>query len=517
MISYLKAKNHKGIDEVVLTDLNLINVICGKNNSGKTSVIEALNEAKTMAIGKKVEGKEWLEELFKQQAERFVEPSPTQTKRWFSQYVDKIISNNTVWFSDETEENIKLFKKDLKDDFYMKRFGEDTFNFSHLFNEFFRKATNNYKSILIPPKRGLETKVVINLNQEIEANGRGLINRLFYQKNQDKHSQDYKIYEKIFNSFKEVTGYEFNIIPTQDNTISLFFRKEKSSWINSDSCGMGLSDILVMISFAIDFDYTFVLIEEPESHIHPEMQKKFLSFIQTIKSRQFIFTTHSNVFLNPYIADKIFYCKIEEKVELSDETSKSEILYNLGYSVSDNFVSDVVVLTEGPTDIPVLSTICKWMGFGDKYNIKYWPLGGDIMADLDLSVFTERNNVIALIDSDPGSKVIRTRFEKKCKEHMIKYHKLKRYSIENYFTLEALRKCFPGEIPPKLTELDINDNVDAQIGFIQKDKKRKTIKTKNYQIIQQMSLNDIESTDLFKFCLKIKAICEEQNQENTYN
>lgn len=276
---------------------------------------------------------------------------------------------------------------------------------------------------------------------------------------------------------------------------------------------IGTLDILVIVTFSLDLDYTFIFIEEPESHLHPEMQKRLLSFLSSVKSKQFILSTHSNVFLNPYVVEKIYYSEIEEKVKISDQTSKSEILYNLGYSVADNIISDVVVLTEGPTDIPVISTICDWMEFGDKFNIKYWPLGGDVMADLDLSIFAERKNVIALIDSDPGSKVIRTRFERNCKEYGVECHRLERYSIEGYFTIEALKECFQEAFPKDLTELKPDVSVDEQMGFITKGKRSRTVRSKNHEIIKLMALPDIEETDLYSFCLKIKRICEEQQRQ----
>ena len=42
MIRDLKARGHKGISELKLMDLDHINIICGKDNSGKTSILEAL-------------------------------------------------------------------------------------------------------------------------------------------------------------------------------------------------------------------------------------------------------------------------------------------------------------------------------------------------------------------------------------------------------------------------------------------------------------------------------------------
>ena len=137
-----------------------------------------------------------------------------------------------------------------------------------------------------------------------------------------------------------------------------------------------------------------------------------------------------------------------------------------------------------------------WLGLYEKYNIKYWPLGGDIMSGLDLSVFSERNQVFAIVDADPGSSTQRTRFIRKCNSNQIPCYQLKRYSIENYFAIKAIRKIFPNQIPRSITQLDPNKSVDEQIGF--KDK-NKSIKAKNRYIIKEMNLSDLEGTDLLEY------------------
>ena len=143
------------------------------------------------------------------------------------------------------------------------------------------------------------------------------------------------------------------------------------------------------------------------------------------------------------------------------------------------------------------------MGFGDNFNIKYWPLGGDVMSELDLSVFTEKNKVIALIDNDPGSRVIRTRFETNCREHQVWCMKLERYSIENYFTLDALKRFYQQDFPKGLIELKKDQNIDVQMGFVKNGQKTRSVKSHNHQIIKLIALSDIEKTDLYAFCLKI--------------
>lgn len=512
MINYLKVKKYKGITEVLLKELGYINILCGKNNSGKTSILEALNSSDNRAIGKKLDSDclIWLTELLEKRIERLSRPNPETVKKWLKQYILKLIDDNTVWYSDEKEKILDGFQIDMKSYGALQNFNakDSLFGLITLIDEFFRYDLDKYKSILIPPKRFLETLIGIHLNQKIEPDGKGIINRIFFLKNQDLYSKEYKTYEKIYKAFKEITEYSFNIIPDINNNLQIKFSKDGKDWKSADDSGLGLSDTLVMLSFIIDFDYTFVYIEEPESHLHPEMQRKFLNYTRNIKSKQFILSTHTNTFLNPNLVDKIFYIEFANNVKAIDETSKSEILFNLGYSVSENIVSDVVILTEGPTDIPIITKICKWLDIFNKYNIKFWPLGGDIMGSLDLSFIAESKNVLALVDNDPSSKVARTRFMRNCKKVGIHCHKLERYSIENYLTLDAIKNCFRDENLTKIKELKPNENIEEQIGF---KSKGKSIKCKNFKIIENMNLKDIEGTDLHSFCLKIKKICENKN------
>jgi hypothetical protein len=124
------------------------------------------------------------------------------------------------------------------------------------------------------------------------------------------------------------------------------------------------------------------------------------------------------------------------------------------------------------------------------------------MAFLDLSVFAERNNVFALVDSDPGSSVQRTRFMNNCAESGIYCKKLERYSVENYFTLQAIREAFPDQIATEIQYISPKKAVDVQLGFKEKNK---TIKIRNAEIVKHMNISDIDGTDLRAFLTDIKA------------
>lgn len=526
MIKYLKVKKYKGISEIVLSDLGNINILCGKNNSGKTTIFEALNKAdanmkiedseisieafrlyyENLAIGIRLDKckSEYLKELL-YKAQRNIDDDEYQ--QWVLNYIKEIENDKKVIYFDEYEYYSSEILSEIEEN-YRKNFDNKVFyiNLTEIVNKLFKEDLLSYKPLMIPHKRWLESETEIKLDQKVTSAGSGILNRLFLMKNQDLDSELHKKFKKISDAFKEITEHKFNIIANNENKIRLFFKgRNNEKWILSKDCGAGLSEILVMLALIIDFKYTFICIEEPENHLHPEIQKRFLTYIRKFKSKQFMISTHSNVFLDIANIDKIFYVKFKENISVSDETSRSKIIHELGYPIENNLVADVIVLTEGPTDIPIISTICEWIGINDKYNIKFWPMGGDIMASLDLSIFAEKNNVIALIDSDPGSQVVRTRFMRNCKKNNIICHMLKRYSIENYLTLESIKKCFDNKILDNINELDNNMNIDEQLGL---KKKNKTIKIKNSQIISAMKLEDVKETDLYDFCEQIKVLCE---------
>jgi AAA15 family ATPase/GTPase len=503
MIEYIKLTNHKALKQAQMSDLGNINIICGKNNSGKTTILEALFDSKCHSIGKKVDDADWLTELFKPQVKRYTRPVPETSLARFRKHIERLIQDNVIWYSDENNKIIKEFYESKNNDANLG-VSPGTYEFEPLLTEFFDKSNKYFAPFLIPPKRQMEFQSGINLNQDVLSSGVGIINKLFFLKNQDLESDDYKIYKRIYDTFFEITGSRFNVVPDKKNQISLVYLSNQK-WIPALDSGLGLSDILIIVSLLNIIDSYVFLIEEPENHLHAEFQKKLLNYLSSLKAYQFFITTHSPVFLDSNIADKIFYCTNNGEIILSDQTSKSEMISSLGYSVTENLVADLIILLEGPTDIPVIQEMLNWLNVNTIFNIKYWPLGGDIMAFLDLSVFKESKNVFALVDSDPGSKKQRTRFMRNCKSNGIYCKILEKYSLENYFPLQSIRNSFPTQIPKNLKEILPTKSVDSQIGF--KDV-GKSIKAKNAQIVKSMSISDIEGTDLHKFLLDIKKFLQ---------
>ena len=260
-----------------------------------------------------------------------------------------------------------------------------------------------------------------------------------------------------------------------------------------------------MLFFVASPEYQIVLLEEPESHLHPEWQRRFLSYLRDGTDKQYFLSTHSNIFLDSGLVDRVFFTSFKEEITVHDATSRAILLSDLGYSVTDNLVSDLILLVEGPKDSQVIEEFLVKMKVWGEYNIKIWPLGGDIMDQVDLSVFSESKNILALVDNDPGSAEVRKKFMSNCGSLNIPVTQLTRYAMENYFSLRAIREVYKQwgtTISNGVQEIAPTTKVETQIGI--------NVKRNNRLIAAEMTLSEVEGTDdLYSFLQTVHQKCQE--------
>lgn len=212
--------------------------------------------------------------------------------------------------------------------------------------------------------------------------------------------------------------------------------------------GTGISQFIVLLGNIAFAKPTWILIDEPETNLHPALQ---LQFVQAVAARAgigVIFATHS-IGLARQVADRIYtFSQIESEsiVKAINETPNlAQLVGELSFGRID-FSARKLLLVEGQHDVltfeAFLSAVNKEHEFaiialGGRSGIsaKRLPEFHHILA-LNLSVF-------AIIDSERDSQAAplttdRADFVSMCEKLGIPCHVLERRAIENYFTERAI-------------------------------------------------------------------------------
>ena len=139
--------------------------------------------------------------------------------------------------------------------------------------------------------------------------------------------------------------------------------------------GLGYQNLLFMSAEMLlldkekDSPSKIIAIEEPEAHLHPQHQIKFLNFIKSKDDFQVFITTHSPNLASQVPIESIFYCKNDEvypirECKISLNSDNIEFLEKfLDTTKSDLFFAKGLIFVEGISEQLVLPEIAKIMDF----------------------------------------------------------------------------------------------------------------------------------------------------------
>ena len=278
-LSYLNIRHFKGIENLELNDLSNVNIIVGENNSGKTSVLEAISLLQSQdSIKTMLKHISRSDSSYPSKFELFLEIFPKE------QYISKNIQINSI---------INGLARELKID-------------GNLIEKMFRGTV----SVKLDNEKLINKDMVFKENQVIKDNSSYDIIKIIYITPYD-HFKDgliNKTIENIKESEKDKiikllqmfdsNILDFKILSTnnKDNPMTTYIEHKRYGFMPLFSFGDSIKKVLTLASAVISAKQGILLVDEIETAIHKNMiNEVFKWFIEACREFevQLICTTHS--------------------------------------------------------------------------------------------------------------------------------------------------------------------------------------------------------------------------------
>jgi predicted ATP-dependent endonuclease of OLD family len=334
IIKKLKINKYKSIRKVINLDFSGLNIFIGQNNCGKSNILDAM---------------EFIFDKQKDKTNLFYPDSDIELKLEFDveeqqkHGLDNIVNLNLKKNKREfsNQKSLEFLKQKVK------RLDEDTFI--------------DYKQI----KKDYNT----------------LFN-----------------YPSSLNRFKKNLKRHFPKIVIDENAMDLKYESdglyEGKRRVTMDYLGSGFGRIFTILLYIFHPEYTIVMINEPEIHLHPAIIKKLLWAMKNSQAGQIFFTTHSPLFVTPSTLSSVFRVSKEGKntnvYSLQDgKYAHERLVQELNADNLEMFFADKVILVEGSSDLLLIRGLINLFYKGNK-EIKiiqtYGKSNASVYADL-LKIF----------------------------------------------------------------------------------------------------------------------------------
>lgn len=342
MLRKIHIKNFKGILDLSINCDDKLNVFMGKNNAGKTSIFEAIHLWKKCYDSNITKKKNKFYSHEKPLLFREMECLRVRSdKELFSNYDKPIrISLEFDYFSDTFNLGFIIKKVGNIEGAYLRlsyMVSDEFEKFSTFVQEkdlgnlsffFSINESKPISSIIAKEPRMYRSQVLekISKGKSFEV----LRNKIIWslQQNNDliKHLQ------KVFGIEYKLTYYDR----------SLPYIDLKVDGVNILSQGSGFLQITEIFSSLVysNSKINILLIDEPDSHLHAQLQRKLLDELCSIQQSQTFIITHNERFLEDVAEEKIRFISEDVKIKKEEivsipKYSKGLIMENLVGSVND--------------------------------------------------------------------------------------------------------------------------------------------------------------------------------------
>ena len=399
----LKLKNFRKFKELEINFNAGLNVFVGENNAGKTAIIDAIklildtnsaeynnididdfyvgeNELKISLIFKienDNDGGIFLEYLtYEEDGNSKLYLTLTANKDILTRqgFIRKVVKtgkdNNRKELEYELKELLNItYLKPLRDAENELTSGRNS-RLSKILQGYFNYDKNAFFKL---PELQQFIEQIKNFNKNLPNN----INALKVSRDGDKGFKD-KIKDNYLGKIS-LNDKEISLRLAESNDDEQIFKnllkKLDLRYETNGKQGLGYQNLLFMSAEMLlldkekDSPSKIIAIEEPEAHLHPQHQIKFLNFIKSKDDFQVFITTHSPNLASQVPIESIFYCKNDEvypirECKISLNSDNIEFLEKfLDTTKSDLFFAKGLIFVEGISEQLVLPEIAKIMDF----------------------------------------------------------------------------------------------------------------------------------------------------------
>jgi hypothetical protein len=240
------------LQESTMSALGKINVVCGRNNSGKSTVLRAILNPPSRRLGRRLTGDDVgqvCQHLIGNGTVFLQNGTYTELGNKLSGIIQEVANTRDTWFAgarDFSQEVVTRYNRYAELRYYHPPF-------DHLDEIVDRViAPSPVKTVLVPPRRSMEENVGMNLGVNPESNGHGLLNHLFYCQTQFEGTPLRALADETLQAFENVSGgFSYRIVPGTNNSLNLNFVTPNGTLASASQCGQGLQDLMILLFFAI--------------------------------------------------------------------------------------------------------------------------------------------------------------------------------------------------------------------------------------------------------------------------
>lgn len=521
-IKNVEIKNFRSLKDIKLEEIGNLCVLLGKNSSGKSNILEAIHLifsefALTGGITSGLNEYFWFNRSTTNPIEFFITielaedecdyifpeellnitksvETSTESKEKESKYRElaiyrKIINLQGTWKTEFLKwGELFLIKDDkaLTPEEVQKSWAEIkppelSFSFTpQMLSAIHTKLVEKIKGRLklISAIRDVKNPTVINRLTLHDSQ----IQSSIWSLDQSINPKDEEKYTGITTSFNKTTGQQLD--PAQGQ---IFVRK-KVGRIPLFLEGGGIQSALNLI-FSIKSEpekgYIFT-IEEPETHSHPELQRKLFNELKSLSGTNQIFlSTHNSIFIDKSDLNNMFIVKmVENKTQIERISELKEALDEIGAKPSDIFFfSNKILFVEGKSEELVIPAFADNLSINLE-DIAIVPVEGKSKARLNLKTWIKitRNAlpIFLILDKDAKDELDDLKKEKLVQSG--NYHVWQKGSIEDYYPHEILQSA--------LEELNSRYSLDIKVAEIISRIKKGDLKPDRIDLGKKQNLLD---------------------------